>query len=45
MTPNVSSQQERAFAEVKRLASAGLDGPELLRRVGRRLKSAVPFEA
>lgn len=45
MTPNVSIQQERAFAEVKRLASAGLDGPELLRRVARRLKSAVPFEA
>jgi DNA-binding CsgD family transcriptional regulator len=45
MTPNLSAQQERAFAEIKRLASAGLEGPELLRRVARRLKRAVPFEA
>jgi DNA-binding CsgD family transcriptional regulator len=38
-------QEERAFAEVKRASSAGLEGPELLSRVARSLGSAVPFEA
>jgi DNA-binding CsgD family transcriptional regulator len=38
-------QEERAFAEVKRAANAGLEGPELLSRVARSLGYAVPFEA
>jgi DNA-binding CsgD family transcriptional regulator len=37
--------EARTFSEVKRLASAGLDGPELLRRAAGRLRTAVPFEA
>jgi DNA-binding CsgD family transcriptional regulator len=46
MTRGVTTQQEeRAFAEVKRLSSAGLEGPELLRQVARGLGRAVPFEA
>jgi hypothetical protein len=40
-----SAYQERTFAEIKRLSSAGLEGPELLRRVGERLKFTIPFEA
>lgn len=36
---------ERAFAEVKRAAVAGLDGPELLRRTAEGLQRAIPFEA
>lgn len=39
------AQEERAFAEVKRLCCAGLDGPELLGRVVERLRTAVRFEA
>lgn len=45
MTTSVSIRHERAFGEVRRLAAAGLDGPELLRRVARALRRAVPFEA
>jgi hypothetical protein len=36
---------ERTYSEIKRHASAGLDGPELLQRVAERLRRAVPFEA
>jgi DNA-binding CsgD family transcriptional regulator len=46
MTGKVSvREQERTFAEVKRLSLAGLEGSELLRRTARRLRPAVPFEA
>ncbi len=45
MTSNVSTRHERAFAEIKRLSSAGLEGAELLRRVAHRLRRAVPFDA
>jgi len=38
-------QEERAFAEVKRVSSAGLEGPELLGRVARSLGHTVPFGA
>src|SRR4051812_6317061 len=34
---------EGAFLEIKRLSSAGLDGPELLRRSAESLRRAVPF--
>lgn len=40
-----TSHHERTFAEVKRLCSSGLEGPELLRRVAGRLQLTVPFEA
>jgi hypothetical protein len=36
---------ERAFAKIKRVSSAGLEGPELLRRVAGVLGGAVPFDA
>jgi DNA-binding NarL/FixJ family response regulator len=39
-----SAHHERTFAEVKRLSLAGLEGPELLRRVAEKIKLAVPFE-
>ncbi|HEV2092935.1 MAG TPA: helix-turn-helix transcriptional regulator [Rubrobacter sp.] len=42
---NAALQEERTFSEVKRLCCAGLDGPELLERVVRRLRPAVGFEA
>ena len=43
---NISTQQEeRTFAEVKRLSLAGLEGSELLHQTARRFKLAVPFEA
>ena len=42
---NASLRNERVFSEVKRLSSAGLDGPELLRRTADRLRRSVPFEA
>ena len=45
MRSSISTEHERAFAEVKRLSSAGLEGPELLRRVAERLRRAVPFDA
>jgi DNA-binding CsgD family transcriptional regulator len=41
---NRSIRDERTFSEVKRLSSAGLEGPELLRRVAERLRRSVPFE-
>ena len=34
---------ERAFSEIKRLSSAGLEGHELLRRAAQSMKRAVPF--
>ena len=40
---NKTFAYERAFAEIKRLSSAGLDGPELLWRTAERLRRAVPF--
>jgi DNA-binding CsgD family transcriptional regulator len=40
---NRSIAYERTFSEVKRLSSAGLEGPELLRRVAGRLRRSVPF--
>jgi DNA-binding CsgD family transcriptional regulator len=40
---NKSIAYERAFSEIKRYASAGLDGLELLRRTAERLSLAVPF--
>jgi hypothetical protein len=40
---NKAISYERAFSEIKRLASAGLEGPELLRRTAERLSMAVPF--
>ena len=40
---NKSLTPERAFSEIKRYASAGLDGLELLRRTAERLSTAVPF--
>jgi DNA-binding CsgD family transcriptional regulator len=45
MISNISTRQERTFAEIKRLSSAGLEGTELLRRVAQRLRRAVPFDA
>jgi DNA-binding CsgD family transcriptional regulator len=42
---NRTFADERAYAEVKRLSAAGLDGPELLRRVAERLRRVVPFGA
>jgi DNA-binding CsgD family transcriptional regulator len=46
MIRNVSArQEERAFAEVKRASNAGLEGPELLRRVAQSIGYTVPFEA
>lgn len=45
MITSVSTRYERTFTEVKRLALAGLEGPELLRQMAERLKLAVPFEA
>ncbi len=45
MNTNASVRYERTFAEVKRLSSAGLEGPELLRRTAERLRQAVPFDA
>jgi DNA-binding CsgD family transcriptional regulator len=45
MITETSIHHERTFSEIKRLSSAGLEGPELLRRVGERLKLTIPFEA
>lgn len=45
MTASILAEHERAFAEVRRLSSAGLDGTELLRHVARGLRRAVPFDA
>jgi len=40
---NKTFTYERAFSEIKRLSSAGLDGPELLRKTAECLQRAVPF--
>src|SRR5829696_3187509 len=40
-----TKQEERTFAEIKRLSLAGLEGSELLHRTAQRLKATVPFEA
>lgn len=45
MISSTSTRHERTFTEIKRLSSANLDGPELLRRVAQRLGRAVPFDA
>ncbi len=45
MTGGVAVEHERALAEVRRITSAGLEGPELLRRVAEGLRRAVPFDA
>ncbi len=45
ITENRTLRDERVFSDVKRLASAGLDGPELLRRTADRLRRSVPFAA
>ena len=42
---NRSFTDDRTFSEVKRLSTAGLEGPELLRRVAGKLRRSVPFEA
>ena len=34
---------ERAFSEIKRVSSAGIESPELLRRTAESLKRAIPF--
>jgi hypothetical protein len=44
-TENRTRRDERIFSEIKRLSAANLEGPELLRRVAKRLSKAVPFEA
>lgn len=45
MIASTSAQHERTLVEIKRLSSAGLDGPELLGRVAKRLRRVVPFAA
>jgi DNA-binding CsgD family transcriptional regulator len=40
---NKTFAYERAFSEIKRLSSAGLEGPDLLRRSAEALRRAVPF--
>lgn len=40
---NKTFAYERVFSEIKRLSTAGLEGPELLRRTAESLKRAVPF--
>jgi hypothetical protein len=45
MTGSVAVAQERAFAEVRRISSVGLDGAELLRRAARALRRAAPHDA
>ena len=44
-TQSRTHRNERAFSEIKRLSAANLEGPELLRRVAKRLGKVVPFEA
>jgi DNA-binding CsgD family transcriptional regulator len=44
-TENRIRRDERTFSAIKRLSAANLEGPELLRRVAKRLSKAVPFEA
>jgi len=45
MAGSVAAEHGRAFAEVRRISTAGLEGPELLRRVAEGLRRAVPFDA
>ena len=45
MTGSKATREEKAFAEIKRLSLAGLDGPELLRRTAGGLRKVVPYEA
>jgi DNA-binding CsgD family transcriptional regulator len=40
---NKTFTYERAFSEIKRLSSAGLEGPELLWKTAERLRKVVPF--
>ena len=40
---NKTFADEQAFSEIKRLSTAGLEGPELVRRAAEALKRAVPF--
>jgi DNA-binding CsgD family transcriptional regulator len=40
---NKTLAYDRTFSEIKRLSSAELEGPELLRRTAERLRQAVPF--
>jgi DNA-binding CsgD family transcriptional regulator len=40
---NKTFAYERTFSEIKRLSSAGLEGPELLRRAAESMKRVVPF--
>jgi len=44
MITDASAHHEKTFAEIKRISSAGLDGPELLRRVAEKLELAIPIE-
>jgi len=44
-TESRTRRNERTFSEIKRLSSADLAGPDLLRRTAERLSKAVPFEA
>src|SRR5215207_4461599 len=44
-TESKTRRDERVFSEIKRLSSADLDGPELLRRTAERLCRVVPFTA
>jgi DNA-binding CsgD family transcriptional regulator len=44
-TVSRTRRNERTFSEIKRLSSASLEGPELLRRTAERLHEAVPFGA
>ena len=43
--PTSATQQDRVFAEVKRLCNAGLSETALLREVPERVRQAVPAEA
>lgn len=45
MISSVATQQVRTVNEIKRLATAGLEGPELLRRLAERLRRVIPFDA
>ena len=44
-TESRTRRNERTFSEIKRLSSANLEGPQLLRRTAEKLHKAVPFEA
>jgi hypothetical protein len=42
---NKTFKYERVFAEIKRLSSAGLGGPELLKWTAERLRKVVPLRS